>query len=233
MVTYGAILWFGKVDNRMIRRHLLAAQRIVLLILTKACRTVSTAAMQVIGGYLPLDLEVVKKGLESSVRLNRYVKWGDYEFYPIQNIDNLSLQEIKNINNVEYDKIKEVVYKTWQSYWETEVHGRDTYEYIKEVNFAAERKWFKPSKGCTYVITGYGPFKFTLWKRGLEETKFCPKCNTANHTSEHVIFQCSHYDRSSFEDIRRYENCKYRLLQSEEKFSKFQSLCNKVIEDCR
>jgi len=36
-------------------------------------------------------------------------------------------------------------------------YAGDTFEFIKDVNFAKERSWFKPSKELVYIITGYGP----------------------------------------------------------------------------
>lgn len=46
---YGAIIWYDKAVHVCVRRHILAAQRVMLLAVLWACRTVSTA-MQVITG---------------------------------------------------------------------------------------------------------------------------------------------------------------------------------------
>lgn len=53
-----------------VRRHILAAQRVMLLAVLWACRTISTAAMQVITGFLPLDLEIIRAGIMRNISKN-------------------------------------------------------------------------------------------------------------------------------------------------------------------
>ena len=70
IVRYGSTLWFEGAKNIMVRRSLMALQRGLLLLTTRACRTTSTVAMQVIAGAKPMDLEVVEDALVKRVRRN-------------------------------------------------------------------------------------------------------------------------------------------------------------------
>ena len=48
IVKYEAVLWHDVVYRAMVKRNILALQRALLLLMTKACRTTSTTAIQVI-----------------------------------------------------------------------------------------------------------------------------------------------------------------------------------------
>jgi hypothetical protein len=93
IATYGAAFWWDKVAHSMVRRHLLAAQRAILLVLTRACRTTSTGAMQVVGGTFPLDLEVIRKGLINNVRRNATLAWNNYRFESKDDLRELDAKE--------------------------------------------------------------------------------------------------------------------------------------------
>lgn len=60
IVTYGAAFWYDKVGHTLVKQNLIATQRALLLIITKACRTTSTSALQVISRLMPLDLAIVQ-----------------------------------------------------------------------------------------------------------------------------------------------------------------------------
>jgi len=57
IVTYAAG-WFDKVGHSLVQRHLIAMQRALLLVQTKACRTTSMMAMQVLHDKVSFDLEI-------------------------------------------------------------------------------------------------------------------------------------------------------------------------------
>ena len=63
IVKHGALLWYDSVQKVMVKRSLLALQRALLLLVTKACWTTSTVAMQVIAGAEPMDLVIVENAL--------------------------------------------------------------------------------------------------------------------------------------------------------------------------
>lgn len=88
----------------MVRRHVLAAQKALLLILTKACRTISTSAMQVISGILLLDLEIIRQGLVNKIKRNLNVSWNNYNF---EKKEPINMEE-------EIELIKKEIHTKWQ-----------------------------------------------------------------------------------------------------------------------
>ena len=70
IVKHGTVLWHDVASKAMVRRNILALQRALLLLITKACRTSSTVAMQVIAGTKPLDLEIIEDALVKRIKRN-------------------------------------------------------------------------------------------------------------------------------------------------------------------
>lgn len=70
-ITYGATylgficcgvpVWADRVTVGAVHRKLLQGQRLALVFICKAYRTVSTKALPVLAGVLPIDLEVQKR----------------------------------------------------------------------------------------------------------------------------------------------------------------------------
>jgi len=73
IITYGAVGWFDKVGHSLIQRHLMAMQRALLLALTKPYRTTSTLTLQVLHGKIPLDLEIVCRGILAKMKRKKCV----------------------------------------------------------------------------------------------------------------------------------------------------------------
>jgi len=72
IITYGAAGWYDKTEHSLVTRNLSAAQRAILLVLTRACRTCATASLQVISGKPPLDLEITRRGIIAKLKRNVY-----------------------------------------------------------------------------------------------------------------------------------------------------------------
>lgn len=222
ITTYAAALWYDKVSRTLVKRHILAAQRTLLMVLTKACKTTSTSAMQVISGLMPLDLEIIQQGLISSMKKNINVKWKNYSYEAKEDIINRDEEEEANL-------IKKEVEEEWQNRWTNDEHGRTTHQFIKEVTFAKQNSWFKPSKECTYILTGYGPINSTLFERGASEVKECPICGE-DETSVHILQDCTGYDEiRDMENIERKDNMT-DYISNEEDFNKLSRYIAKAFE---
>ena len=61
------------------------------------------------------------------------------------------------------------VYARWQTRWDVPVHGRVTYEYIKDVRFGENSDWFDPIVYAFYLLTGRGSMNAFLCERKLSE----------------------------------------------------------------
>jgi len=179
IVTYGAAGWFDKVGHSMVQRHLVAMQRALLLVLTKACRTTSTVAMQILHGKVSLDLEITRRGILAKIKRNLIVTWEGFNYTTTDNKSAIDL-------DLKKAKLSRAIYTVWQSRWDTTDKGRDNF--INEVTFAKDHKWFKPNKELVY-ITGYAPINSSLHKRGLINDSRCIACDTPE-TVNHLLFEC-------------------------------------------
>lgn len=154
-----------------------ACQRIALYAILRVCRTVSTDAMQVIAGAPPWDLVAQ----ERSVRF--LTKRG-------LNVDLPLVAGIPPEDRSSRERVHERLLNMWQNRWEESTSGRVTYRWIREVKFAVENEWFRPSMHLCFVLTGHGSFGVYLRDRGLAESELCG-CGEAEDW-EHVL-QCDQY----------------------------------------
>jgi len=95
VITYGAVAWYHRVSHSHVERVLNSIQRKLLLYITRACRTTSTAAMQVISGCKPIKLEIIQKALLAKVRRLEPVTWNTYHFVPDEDRSEKYLKEEK------------------------------------------------------------------------------------------------------------------------------------------
>jgi len=76
-ITYGATIWFSRINEvEKVKKKIISAQRRALLAITGAYKTVSTYALQVIAGTLPIDLHIqttvdVANGLSPDMAMER------------------------------------------------------------------------------------------------------------------------------------------------------------------
>jgi len=220
IITYGSAGWFDRTTHSMIRRNL-AMQRALLLLLTKACRTTATVSMQVIAGRSPLDLQIIQKGVISRIKRNMHVEWGNYRFHPNEH-------ERANMS-LELDTLYRELRTEWQRRWDVKTRGRVTFDFIKDVDFANKRRWFRPSRELVYIITGYGPINSSLYKRGTVEDDSCPFCG-AEETVDHIIYSCYMYDDLRRQDLKINNLQKLEMIESEENYIKFLHLIKDMFQ---
>lgn len=222
IATYASSMWIDKIGSAIVKRHITAAQRSLLIMITGAARTTSTIAMQAVAGIEPLDLSIIKQGLKNRVRKNQTITWGNYTYME-------HLSDDRNIKE-EYSRIETEVRKVWQQRWMKDDHARQTYRFIPQVDFYLENRWFEPSRGCIYLLTGYGPINDTLHKRGAEKTDKCPICKDEIETVEHMIFKCQAYQRIRYQELRQNDKIGIELIETEEKFIKFNAYSKEIFE---
>lgn len=209
IIRYGSLLWYDVAKKSLMKRHLLALQRALILLVSRACRTTSTAAMQAIVGAKPMTLEIVEEALLKRVKRNLTTTWDSYEYREKGN------EQFKQILKSEIEKVRAFITSKWQAQWESEAHGRETYRYIHDVTFAHNnRKWFRPNRYLTYLITGYGLINNTLRRRRLADTSACPMWRESEETSEHMIFECATYERVKFSRIESCKNSRKELIST-------------------
>lgn len=232
VICYGAGAWFRRINHTHVRRQIDAAQRFAMLSLSRACRTVSTAALQVITGNIPLDLVIVMRGLNYMIRKKKSISWMDYE--TPENIGNLTDKEIKQ----EKLMISKKIIKEWQKRWNETDKGRVTYQFIPDVEFVNKnKKWFHPGMYATFLLTGHGTINSKLYQLGKSDTKNCWSCVDKIEDIEHMILQCEQYENLKEEKIKAVINkikqneMEYKnLIETKEVFKEFINMANKIFQ---
>jgi len=82
VMVYGVETRYERTIHSHVKRILSSIQRKLLLTMTRACRTSSTAAIQVIAGCILIELEIIQKALVTKIRRKEHVTWNTYYFDP-------------------------------------------------------------------------------------------------------------------------------------------------------
>lgn len=187
-VMYGSSVWCETMKYEYARVLINRCQRVVLCACLNVYRTVSTAALQILMGGLPWDLEYVRRGLKYRVRKGLSVNG-----YDVVNDDDLRGKDACE----SMELVERRLYETWRMRWDECTNGRVTYEFIKNVRFAECCVMFEPSLSMGYILTGHGSMNAFLYDRGLGESASCA-CGATSEDWEHVLVECPLY-----EDVRK------------------------------
>ncbi|KAF9787558.1 hypothetical protein SFRURICE_001610 [Spodoptera frugiperda] len=167
-VCYGAPVWADRATIGAVRRKLLQGQRLALIFLCKAYRTVSTEALPVLAGLLPVDLEVQRRAaMYYNARPNfsaNFLAQRDRS-----KIDRL----LKPLTDVWDELLTE-----WQCRWESSTKGRHLYQFFPSVHERLERTWLEVDHCVAQFLTGHGSFKSKLFSFKLVDSPWC-QCSTA------------------------------------------------------
>ncbi|GBP65858.1 Retrovirus-related Pol polyprotein from type-1 retrotransposable element R1 [Eumeta japonica] len=170
-VTYAAGCWYARAGLHVVRSALLRTQRPALTLLTKAYRTTSTAALPVLAGVLPADLEVTLAGRVDVER------------------DHLTGAEVGALRR----RVREQVMDDWQKRWDEETNGRELFRYFPSVSVRLSLDWVEPDYEISQLLTGHGCFRKRLYDLGLNEMSEC-MCGLTDEDMHHVLWACPLYD---------------------------------------
>ncbi|GBP17821.1 Retrovirus-related Pol polyprotein from type-1 retrotransposable element R1 4 [Eumeta japonica] len=121
------------------------------ILLTKAYRIVSTAALPVLAGVLPAHIEVIAAGRTDRER------------------DGRTAAEVRAFRwYVRSEMIAE-----WQKNWDDEKNDRELYRYFSEVSARFSSDWVEPDYQTTQLLTGHYCFRKRLHELGLNDTSMC------------------------------------------------------------
>ncbi|GBP28873.1 Retrovirus-related Pol polyprotein from type-1 retrotransposable element R1 2 [Eumeta japonica] len=170
-LTYAAGCWYGRASMHVVRSALLRTQRPSLILLTKAYRTVSTAALPVLAGVLPAHYEVTIAGRTDGQRsgLTRAEVWAFRR------------------------RAKEEAVIEWQREWDEGTKGRELYRFFPEVSARLSFDWIEPDYETSQLLTGHGCFRKRLHDMGLNESSVC-LCGQTDEEMHHVLWTCPLYD---------------------------------------
>ena len=182
-VTYAAAVWSHRSSAFVVRRALLSAQRPALILLTKAFRSVSTAALPVLAGVLPADLEVLCAG--------RFAEEG------VQ----LAPRERRKLRR----DIRGEIVSLWQDRWTSSGDGRELYSFFPSIGERLKWTWVEPDHVTSQLLSGHGCFRRRLHNMSLQDTSMCP-CGGDDEDRDHVLWSCPLYDEERgvlFEGVMR------------------------------
>lgn len=190
-MCYGAPVWADKATIGAVRRKLLQSQRLALIFLCKAYRTVSTEALPVLAGVLPVDLEVQRRAaMYFNTRDNMDITF----LSPRDRLKIIRLVD-KDVVDVTDELLDE-----WQERWNTSIKGRQLHRFFPSVRERLEMSWLEVDHCVAQFLTGHGNFKSKLYQFKLVDSPLCP-CSTLNaeyeQSAHHILWECNlwHVDR--------------------------------------
>lgn len=165
IILYAAPVWAECLNIKKRREQILRAQRTGALRVCSGYRTISTEAVTVISGIIPLDLM-----LEERAKTFLMSKEGK-------------------------DREREITLAKWQFRWDNGVKGAWTRTLIKDVTTWIHRGHGEVDYHTTQILSGHGCFEFYKHRFKLAVVPNCRYCNTAEDTAEHTMFLCSRWER--------------------------------------
>lgn len=174
-IAYAVGAWGDRVGSRT-ERQILSIQRFMLLQVNKAYCTVSTEALQVIAGLLPLDIEIRQRK-----RIYLLKKKGTRVF------THLNLEHCPS-RAAAIRLIKQDSLAHWEQRWTNSNLAHITHHFFPSVIARLDMPWIRPGYALTQLLSGHGNFKAKLWIMGLSDTALC-RCGEED-TARHAILTC-------------------------------------------
>lgn len=178
IMLYAAGAWVDLMNGAM-KVKCNKYQRMALLAITGAYRTVSTMAIQVAAGELPLDIEATRRYYWYKIR-----KEECFEYKGVRYDGKKEKKEIKNMLN------KEFIIE-WQRRWSESDKGRQTFKFFSNIEDRMRKEWLRPDHYTMQFITEHGDFASKLEDFGLRHDDKCG-CGEVE-TVEHLLWKCKNY----------------------------------------
>lgn len=181
IITYAAHVWIDKTNSKN-RQCITSAHRCALIRATKAYRTVSTVALEVLAGIQPILNEIYIEKLRYSIRRNIPCTIYGHEYSTTHQDAKASIKLLKaNL----HDK--------WQEDWDNSQWGRVTYDFFPNITERLNRTWVVPSYSFTQIVTGHGNFMQYLARIQASATDQCG-CGEPE-SAIHTLYYCQNHTR--------------------------------------
>lgn len=220
IIGYAAGVWWESVVPSRAARTVLSGQRLALVWMSRAYRTVSGDAIGVVGGLPPMDLELEKLVIARKLKKCGRAEWRGRE---------LRGRRCRS-------DLRRVVMEEWQRRWNDSEKGRWTYRWMPSVDERLDRSWIYPDYYVTQMLTGHGDFREKLRSFGLSEEGSC-RCGEGEETADHVLRTCKRFGeerRRMEEEIRRLLGAVVwsmeEVLGKEETYKCFREYVEKVMK---
>lgn len=176
VITYGAAGWSDRM-TQVHRKRLLTAQRGALLRTTRAYRTISTDALMVIAGEIPIDLVLEERVLKYKVRKNKACQIGEINFIP-------GGDRIKAVQEIETMSLTK-----WERRWSASTKGQETRRYFPRVQDRMRQPWIELNHYSVQFLSGHGDFREKLYSFNLCLSEIC-ECGEVD-SPQHLIEDCA------------------------------------------
>jgi hypothetical protein len=181
VLTYGVGAWWRFVErNRKVSRSLSAGARPGLFIVAQAYRTVSTDALYVLSGIMPIHLRAKVLAARHALKRGGVAGIGSISVGPARSDRHLG----KLCLRVEREAMR-----LWQLEWDKSFMGDVTRSYWPTLKARLAATYFQPNKTITEYMTGHG--RFSAFERRLRLKASPEICACGSDTSpEHLIWKC-------------------------------------------
>lgn len=170
ILLYGAEIWADTLKVKQRANQLLSVQRRSALRVTSAYRTVSEAAVMVIAGMVPIDIQAEERKKIYEIKTN--------------NSDEQTIEEVT----------AEKILK-WQERWNSSTKGRWTARLIPDIEPWLSQTCGEVNYYMTQILSGHGYFKKYLFKIGKSPTPFCLYEESEEiDDAEHTFFTCTRWE---------------------------------------
>lgn len=167
IIRYGVAAWIAALRTNRNRTKLNSAYRLMAIRVASAYRTISSEAVCVIAGMIPICITLVEDAECYQRRNTRHIR-------KLARTDSLS---------------------KWQQEWDNTAKGRWTHRLIPNLSTWVNRKHGEVTFYLTQFLSGHGCFRKYLHRFGHTTSPFCPECGNIEETPEHVVFTCARFQQ--------------------------------------
>lgn len=211
ILLYGCEIWAGSLNVNHRAQQLITAQRTAALRVASAYRTVSAAAVQIIAGMIPIDLQAEERMKIFMARQNNRI---DTSYLAAE---------------------RDETFQKWQTRWNTDEHGRWTAKLIPEVKKWVTRKTGDVNYYITQMLSGHGYFRKYLYKMGKCDTPLCLyEEHEVEDDAEHTFFRCIRWAANRGSLMREIgditvENIVDAMVKNDESWNAISNYCECIL----
>ena len=209
-LTYGSYAWGHAIHKKHINNQLNKVNRLALLLITPVRRSTPTAALEIILGIKPLDLEITKTGISTHARIkDRITTTWDGNGYTKSSTRNKWETQLKlawetgkgiSTNRPFKDVISDIsdnlTNRRWDERWRDLTTCRQTKVWYPEVRTTLDKSMeiIKLSRDniklYTEVITGHNNLMYHKSKTIPGTSAKCRLCEDEDETFIHLALNC-------------------------------------------
>lgn len=170
ITLYAAPIWHEAAKVKSYTREITAARRRSCLRVTSGYRTISSEAVGVLAGILPLDIAA-----DERARL--------FERLDEKDVTKAQMKKEERQRSVE----------AWQRRWDASKKGRWTHRLVPNIEAWVDRRHGDLDFYLTQLLTGHGCFRYYLHRFQLDNEAICTTCPSYIEDAEHIITMCPRF----------------------------------------